>query len=520
MSASREKQNRQDLAEAGVVDPSVVDAAEKKKKEKRTNALYTAIGVAFLIVAIMAVVWRSNIIPKKATAATIDGEKYTAGEVSFYYHNSYISVVNSMSYMLSYIGLDTNSPLETQTVNETAAAMLGIEAGQTWHEFFLESGLNQMATIQTALKQAEAEGFVYPDSVQEQYQANIDGLDEMAASYGMTVEQLISSNFGTMVTEDIYNEHLLRMMQYSAYSAAHEDSLTYSDSEIQATYEADPDSYDTVSYEYVFISGAAESTTDAEGNAVQPTEEESAAALAEAEAMADKMLADYQAGGDLKALAEGNEKANYSKVETGAYSGTILTEWLFDEARKPGDSTVLTSGTAVYVAVFHDRFLEDYNTIDIRHILIQPEAGTLTAQDEGYEAEQENLKAAAKARAEEIYAQWKAGEATEDSFAELAKAESSDGSKYEGGLYTQVAQGQMVTAFNDWCFADGRKSGDNGIVETEYGYHIMYFVGENLPYWKTLVTYDLKTVDYSEWETSLSADCTIDRGGMGMKFVR
>ena len=97
MSASREKQNRQDLAEAGVVDPSVVDAAEKKKKEKRTNALYTAIGVAFLIVAIMAVVWRSNIIPKKATAATIDGEKYTAGEVSFYYHNSYISVVNSMS---------------------------------------------------------------------------------------------------------------------------------------------------------------------------------------------------------------------------------------------------------------------------------------------------------------------------------------------------------------------------------------------------------------------------------------
>ena len=234
----------------------------------------------------------------------------------------------------------------------------------------------------------------------------------------------------------------------------------------------------------------------------------------------DKMLADYQAGGDLEALAEGNENANYAKVETGAYSGTVVTEWLFDEARKPGDSTVLTSGTAVYVAVFHDRFLEDYNTIDIRHILIQPEAGTLTAQDEGYEAEQENLKAAAKARAEEIYAQWKAGEATEDSFAELAKAESSDGSKYEGGLYTQVAQGQMVTAFNDWCFADGRKSGDNGIVETEYGYHIMYFVGENLPYWKTLVTYDLKTADYSEWETSLSADCTIDRGGMGMKFVR
>ena len=519
MSASREKQNRQDLAESGVVDPKAIDAAEQQKKEKRSNALYTVIGVVFLIFAIMAVVWRSNIIPKTATAATIDGEKYTAGEVSFYYHNSYIGLVNNMSYMLSYIGLDINAPLETQTLNETAASMLGAEAGQTWHDYFLDSGLNQLATVQAALKQAEAEGFVYPDSIQEQYQANMDGLDETAAAYGMSVDDLITSNFGPMVNLDIYGEQLLRMMKYSAYASAHEDSLTYSDSEIRSAYEADPDAYDVVSYEYIFISGAAESTTDADGNTVQPTEEESAAALAEAKAAADDILADYQSGGDLEALADANEDATYTKVDNGAYSGTVLSEWLFDETRKAGDSAVLESGTAVYVAVFHDRFPETYNTIDVRHILIQPEAGTLTSEDEGYEAEQEELKAAAKARAEEIYAQWKAGEATEDSFAELAKAESSDGSKYEGGLYTQVAQGKMVTAFNDWCFDESRKSGDTGIVESEFGYHIMYFVGENLPYWETLVIYDLKMADYGEWETSLSADCTIERGGMGMKFV-
>ena len=148
MSASREKQNRQDMAESGVVDPKAIEVEEQQKKEKRSNALYTVIGVAFLIVAIMAIVWRSNIIPKTATAATIDGEKYTAGEVSFYYHNSYISLVNSMSYMLSYIGLDTTASLETQTVNETAAALLGIEAGQTWHDYFLDSGLHQLATVQ------------------------------------------------------------------------------------------------------------------------------------------------------------------------------------------------------------------------------------------------------------------------------------------------------------------------------------------------------------------------------------
>ena len=37
----------------------------------------------------------------------------------------------------------------------------------------------------------------------------------------------------------------------------------------------------------------------------------------------------------------------------------------------------------------------------------------------------------------------------------------------------------MVTNFNDWCFDVARQPGDHGIVETEYGYHIMYFVGDS-----------------------------------------
>ena len=35
----------------------------------------------------------------------------------------------------------------------------------------------------------------------------------------------------------------------------------------------------------------------------------------------------------------------------------------------------------------------------------------------------------------------------------------------------------MVVAFNDWCFDESRKPGDSGLVRTEFGYHIMYFVG-------------------------------------------
>ena len=121
---------------------------------------------------------------------------------------------------------------------------------------------------------------------------------------------------------------------------------------------------------------------------------------------------------------------------------------------------------------------DDTKLIDIRHILIQPTADADAEVDEsGNVVWTEENWAAAEAEAEELLAQWKAGEATEESFAELAKEHSVDGSASNGGLYTGVYPGQMITEFNDWCFADGRQVGDTGIVKTSYGYHIMYFSG-------------------------------------------
>ena len=311
----------------------------------------------------------------------------------------------------------------------------------------------------------------------------------------------------------------MRMLKYDAYTSAYNDSLTYTDSEIGEAYAADPNSYDKVSYEYVTISGAAESTQDADGNTVDPTEEETAAAKEAAKTSADELLAAFQAGGDLEALTADNDSQKYSNVEAGTYSSSTLGDWVFDKARKAGDSAVLESGSDYLVAVFHDRFREEYNTIDVRHILVSLGTGELSSSDEGYEEEQTQLKADAKAKADELLAQWQSGDATEDSFAALAMQESADGSKYDGGLYTEVYQGQMVDTFNDWCFDSSRKSGDTAVVETQYGAHVMYFVGEDLPRWQSQVVSSLKAEDYTEWATGLSADSTVTRSGFGMKFV-
>ena len=135
---------------------------------------------------------------------------------------------------------------------------------------------------------------------------------------------------------------------------------------------------------------------------------------------------------------------------------------------------------------------------------------------------EENAKAEAKQKAEEIYAEWKNGDATEDSFAALAEANSEDtGSNTNGGLYEAVTKGQMVASFNDWIFDDARKPGDTEIVETAYGYHVMYFVGDNAEAWYVNIENTLRTNKMQEYITNLTADMEVidERGNIDYLHV-
>lgn len=524
MSASREKKTRQEQTSAGWTDPKTAREAQQRKEEKRSSILYGVIAVVFALVAITVIVWKSNVIQRTATAATIDGQKYTAAEVEFHYQNAYRNFINNYYTYLSYgmLSLNTSDSLSDQTISDGDAAILGLESdsvGQTWKSYFVDQALEQMAAVQSVVKTARDEGFQYPDSVQEEYDANMQDLRDRAAASGVSATRYLQASLGSTMTEKIYGQRLMATLQYEAYANAHQDSLNYSDEELEEAYQAGRNTYDHVDYEYITVSGTAPSTTDAEGNEVEPTEEETEAAMAAAKAKAEEILAAYGVGDDLEAFADPDNGATYAHSESASYSATPVLEWAFDDARQAGDVDVVESSSSYTVALFHSKFRDEYNTVDVRHVLIQPEETTLSSEDEGYQADVDAKKADAKAKAEELYAQWQSGEATEDSFAQLARDNSSDGNAAEGGIYTQVFQGQMVNTFNDWCFDASRKPGDSGIVETSYGYHIMYFVGQNDPYWKVQVRTDLTNAAMDEWYMGFTADHTIEKNDSGMKYV-
>ena len=78
----------------------------------------------------------------------------------------------------------------------------------------------------------------------------------------------------------------------------------------------------------------------------------------------------------------------------------------------------------------------------------------------------------------------------------------------------------MVESFDAWCFDSSRKPGDTGIVKTNYGYHVMYFVGANTV-WQDQAKADIlsqKAADFVD-EALAKADAKIDYSAVKLALV-
>ncbi|MEN8905251.1 MAG: peptidylprolyl isomerase [Clostridiales bacterium] len=109
----------------------------------------------------------------------------------------------------------------------------------------------------------------------------------------------------------------------------------------------------------------------------------------------------------------------------------------------------------------YEKDKDKYDSVTVQHILF------LTTDDSGKKLSDDKIKEKKK-KADEMLEKVKNGE----DIKKLAKENSEDPSAAENsGEFTFVKDGQMVKEFEDWSFK--AKKGDVGIVETEYGYHVM-----------------------------------------------
>ncbi len=412
---------------------------------------------------------------------TVDGQKITVAQFNYWYGN-----------LLSQYGLTTDSEDLTQTLSTDESG-----AVTTVYDYLLSVTATQLQRIYTEASLAKEAGIElgeYQSSVDSQ----IDNIIQTSGSAGLA-DMMLKQAYGpgcTLGAVRTLYEHLYLAQKYATLKTEEPDVSADS---LNAYYNEHLDEIDQVSYRAFTFSFSVSTTA---------TAAEAADAKTAAKTKADAFLAgvknettfqDLALAATAEADREAYKTGDKSLVagKTAAELTAAVSTWAFDDARKAGDRSVIENSTDFTVVYFIKREKPVAMQSSVRHILIE------AARDTATEAE----IAAAKAKAEGLLAQV----TTEDSFVALVRGNSADtGSVATGGLYTGLdANASYVPEFLDWSIDPARKTGDTGIVQTDYGFHIMYFVGQ-APAWEITVRNALQGDAYETFITGQLADARFD----------
>lgn len=474
------------------------------------------------------------------TGLTVSNGENTAkikvSTYNFYFATLYNSMLSQQSQYEQYgidladagLDVDFDKKLSQQTYTDPDT-----EETMGWDEHMHDLVVDSIESTYTYyLAAVEANGGEDPEITDDQkteINDTLDSYEETASGYGYTLSGYLVQAMGKGVTESVFRTETTRQyiaQNYQEELSSSTEDTTYTEDDINAYKDEHLEDLQSVDIKIFECSSeddakAFSESLAADGSNFAELCTEYASSDFDKKAYADEGYSTelgmtrsaLQSRGYAIATADAHEHEDgeeHSDDEELTYSGL---DWLFSSDRQAGD--IYQYSTSV-VYVIAPASLSDRNTVNVRHILIAPEtdeedADATTATDEQWTA--------AYDQAREHLASW---DGTEDGFAALATENSTDtGSTENGGLYEDVVTGQMVNSFSTWCFDDSRKAGDTGIVRSEYGYHIMYFVGENdQKIWQYNAEQALLSEDSASAAEALEDEYTIKENWFGSRYFQ
>lgn len=496
MSASTEKKRRQAEREQGI--DKRAEALREAEEQAKKSRMKWRLGMAAIALFVILSIVLNTSLPFRMTAVKIGDENLSAAEMNYFYANAYYQYYDYMSIF----GVDFSQPLENQDCVLT-------EEG-SWKDFLMDTALTSAKSIYAMCDAAAAEGFELSEAGKAEVETEMSNLADYAKSNGFSsVKKYLRAGYGTGVDEAMIREMMTMATLATEFANAKAESFTYTDSEIEAYYNDNVDSFREYDLHYYYIAAETEEVTDAEGNTTNEVVEGGVeAALAAAQEIAAQVTDEATFDAAVAAYKEGATVSH-----THGYVKSSLNEafrdWATDSARAEGDVTAVSNDSGAYVVLYVGYDDNMYPSTAMRHILIK------SVDEDADSSYSEEEMAAAKAKIEEIEAEWLASDMTEETFAALANEYSEDeGSNTVGGLYEKIGVGDMVTEIDEFLFAEGRKAGDTAVLHGNNGsydgYHLVYFVGEGMLYGMAQAETQMINEAYSEWEGTITGDVTAE----------
>ena len=528
MSASSKKKLRKEQTTAQMTEKQLAEQKEAKKLKLYTAAFVAVVAIVLVVAIVVGAtqtIANSGIREKNTVALTVGEHKISNAELNYYFIDSVNNFKSQYGTYAAMFGMDVTKPLDEQVYDEAT--------GMTWADYFLASAKDSVLSVYALNDAAAAAGHTLTAEEQGIIDSNLATMEMYGVLYGYEDgESYLKAMYGRGASSEGYRKYMEMSALADSYYGTYGASLTYTDADYRAAEAENFNAYSSYTYNHYYLATNKFLTggTTAEDGTVTYSDEERAAAEEAAEAAANSLVGEEITS--VEALDEAIAALSINAETTAAstlcenygYNSVtqLLREWVTDDARAEGDMTVIPNVTTdadgkettsgYYVVRFQNCDDNTFALKNVRHILVKFEGGT-TDEATGTTTYTVQEKEAAKTAAEELLATWKAGEATEDSFAALANEHSDDGDGTTGGLYTYVYPGHMVANFNDWCFDASRTTGETGVIETEYGYHVMYFVGDSdLTYRDYQIRNELLSADLESWYTGLREAVTVTEG--------
>ncbi len=502
---------------------------------KKTVAIVV---VAAIVIGIGYVVIDNTGLVKRNVSAVkfSDGTKISATMFNYYYSSLYSQTNYYAQAMAQYGygtgGYDTSLSPDQQTTTDEDGNEI------TYAEYFRTAAIDRAQYFEAFAKEAEKEGFELDEDAKAEIDETIESYRSNASEGGYSMNAYLKANFGPGVTEKKFRAEIEKSEIASKFSEYMQKKLAddISDDEIKAEYEKNQKLYDYVDVRYYIFSTDILEADEGETDEQLKTRQDAANEVIydEAEAVSDKVtsldsleeaLEEYidskkepeEETAETAEAAEETEEAAEEEEEEKLYSTEVkhatyesinssmndaAADWLFDSARKAGDKSVFTNENSAYL-VYVVKPAYTSHSVDVRHLLV-------AFSDDSEEEVTDEMKAEAYETAQGYLAEWKNGDATEESFAALVTEHSDDeGSVETGGLYEGMRiTDSYVEEFLNWSFDPARKVGDVEIIETTYGYHIMYFSADNADDfdWQATIRSDKGSEAYEKYEADLISD--------------
>lgn len=486
----------------------IAKAAKQNAKsiEKRTTAVGIIKKAVAIILAVAIVgfagfkiVESTGIIDRASTALKVGDTKVSVAEFNYYYSMAYNEIANQAAqyeqqFGSNVLGFDTNVPPDEQNSTQKDEDGNALK----WSEVIKQRAVAIAQQTVGYYNEALEAKIELTEDQQAEINETVENYRTQAAQSNYSLNAFLKTYFGAGFNEKTFVKQLEMEILASSFTEAKQkevnDSIT--DDVITAEYNANKKLYDYADIRYYTVSF--KTLTKNEGE----TDEALKARQKEAN---DKLIAEAKAvmakATDEKAFIAAVKEYNKSETDTtkkltaASYESlkSAITEagadWVFEAGRAAGNVNVFTGETSANI-VYILAPAHSGNSVTVRHCLVD-----FAAADENNVTENEKKQAHKKAT-ELLNGLGK--EFTSEDFGKMAEKNTADtASAATGGLYENIRiTDNYVENFENWCFDSTRKAGDTGIVETEYGYHIMYFVSDN--------------TDDLDWKASIKAQKSND----------